>query len=188
MSVLGDVLKLVKTCHLQRKNREKRTNRTPKKGRFECPKNVPKLDKLDTIKKGSKVGRGTIEKFSLTAIADSLSRLELAAARLSLSFAVGAIVDISGQVRKVVKRDGKCRLIIQPLDVPGFVVFADFEGEVENLRKPKIRKGSLVLVRGKLLSFGAAAACLSDCQMQGNSKESWTKLDTKKGNRKPYKT
>ncbi len=86
-------------------------------------------------------------------------------AKSVLPFVVGAILDIAGKVQKVVKRDGQCKLIIEPGDVPGFVVFADFTSDAENLINPKIRKGSLVRVKGKLQTFGAAAVCLSDCQI-----------------------
>jgi hypothetical protein len=54
----------------------------------------------------------------------------------------------------------------EPGDVPGFVVFADCPGEVENLTKLNIRKGSLVSIRGKFLSYGAKAVCLSDCRLE----------------------
>jgi hypothetical protein len=56
--------------------------------------------------------------------------------------------------------------VIEPGDVPGFVVFADCPGELENLTKLNIRKGSLVSVRGKFLSYGAKAVCLSDCRLE----------------------
>ncbi len=75
-------------------------------------------------------------------------------------------MDISGRVRKVVKRDGHCRLMIQPDDVPSFIVFEDCRGDVETVISRKIRKGSIVLVCGKLLSFRSAPACLSDCCLQ----------------------
>jgi primosomal replication protein N len=87
-------------------------------------------------------------------------------ARDRLSQVVGAAVEVSGKVQKRVKRDGQCKLVIEPGDVPGFVVFADCQGELENLTKAKIRKGSLVSVRGKFLSYGASAVCLSDCRLQ----------------------
>ena len=84
-----------------------------------------------------------------------------------LPFVVGAILDIAGKVQKVVKRDGQCKLVIEPGSAPGFVVFADCPGELENLSKLNIRKGSLVSVRGKFQSYGAAAVCLSDCRLIG---------------------
>jgi hypothetical protein len=83
-----------------------------------------------------------------------------------LLFAVGAALDVAGKIQKVVKRDGQCKLIIEPGNAPGFVVFADCTSDVENLTKLNIRKGSLVSVRGKFQSFGASAVCLSDCRLQ----------------------
>jgi hypothetical protein len=87
-----------------------------------------------------------------------------------LPFVVGAVLDVAGKVQKVVKRAGVCKLIIEPGNAPGFVVFADCTSDAENLTKLNIRKGSLVLVRGKFQSFGASAVCLSDCRLmpEGN--------------------
>jgi hypothetical protein len=98
------------------------------------------------------------------------------------AFVVGAVVEVSGTVRKRVKRDGQCKLVIQlGASVPGFVVFADCQPDAEKVRARKIRKGSLVAVRGKFETFGAAAVCLSDCRLE--------QLGTqKKGNGKPKKT
>ena len=111
--------------------------------------------------------KGTLEKFGLKAIADALEGSDVSSARAVLSFAVGAAVDVSGTVQKRVKREGQCKLVIQPgANVPGFVVFADCPGELENLVKLRIRKGSLVRVKGKFQSFGASAVCLSDCRLQ----------------------
>jgi len=113
------------------------------------------------------VKKGTLEKFGLKAIADALEGSDVSSARAVLSFAVGAAVDVSGTVQKRVKREGQCKLVIQPgANVPGFVVFADCPGELENLVKLRIRKGSLVRVKGKFQSFGASAVCLSDCRLQ----------------------
>ena len=71
------------------------------------------------------------------------------------------------------------------------------------MRKPKVKRFSLETIvetvirlsdldaarRSLSLAVGAAAVCLSDCRMQGKSKErarkrarSWTELDTKKEN------
>ncbi len=86
-----------------------------------------------------------------------------------LPFAVGAVLDIAGKVQKVVKRDGQCKLVIEPGDVPGFVVFADCQPDAEKIKARKIRKGSFVLVRGRLHSFGGRAVCLSDCRLQGEN-------------------
>jgi len=82
-----------------------------------------------------------------------------------LPFKVGAVVELSGKVTKRVRREGECKLVIEPGDVPGFIVFADFSEKSETVRKSKIRKGSLVSVRGKFQSFGASAVCLSDCRL-----------------------
>jgi len=82
-----------------------------------------------------------------------------------LPFVVGAVLDVAGKVQKVVKRDGQFKLVIEPGNAPGFVVFADFSEKSETLKKAKIRKGSLVSVRGKFQTFGAAAVCLSDCRL-----------------------
>jgi hypothetical protein len=104
-----------------------------------------------------------IERFSLQAIADALIGSDLPSARLKLSFAVGSLLEVSGKVQKCAKREGLCRLVIEPGDVPGFVVFADCRADAETIISRKIRKGSLVSVKGKLQSFGASAVCLSDC-------------------------
>ncbi len=98
-----------------------------------------------------------------------------------LPFVVGAVLDVAGKVQKVVRRDGQCKLIIEPGNAPGFVVFADFSEKSETLKKAKIRKGSLVSVRGKFQSFGASAVCLSDCRLQRFA-------TLKKENGKPDKT
>ena len=89
-----------------------------------------------------------------------------------LPFVVGAVLDIAGKVQKVVKRDGQCKLVIEPGNAPGFVVFADCTSDADTVRNSKIRKGSSVAVRGKFQSYGAAAVCLSDCQLLpiGNTK------------------
>jgi hypothetical protein len=114
--------------------------------------------------------KGTLERFSLTAIADALAGSDLATARGSLSQLVNSAVEVSGKVRKRVKRDGQCKLVIEPgASVPGFVVFADCQPDAEKLRKAKIRKGSSVSVRGKFQTFGAAAVCLSDCRLLGKN-------------------
>jgi hypothetical protein len=111
------------------------------------------------------MGKGTIEKFGLRVIADALRGSDVATARDSLSELVGAAVDISGTVQKRVKRDGQCKLLIEPGDVPGFVVFADCWSDAETVRARKIRKGSRVSVRGKFKTFGTSAVCLSDCRL-----------------------
>jgi hypothetical protein len=113
------------------------------------------------------MGKGTVEKFGLKAIADALRSSDVQTARESLSQLVGAVVDVSGKVQKRVKRDGQCKLVIEPgASVPGFVVFADCRADAETVTNSKIRKGSSVRVKGKLLTFGASAVCLSDCRLQ----------------------
>jgi hypothetical protein len=114
------------------------------------------------------MGKGKFERFSLAAVADALDGSDVATARRSLSAVVGAVVEVSGTVRKRVKRAGECKLVIEPgASVSGFVVFADCGPDAEKVRARKIRKGSLVSVRGKFETFGAAAVCLSDCRLIG---------------------
>ncbi len=112
------------------------------------------------------MGRGKIEKFGLKAIADAVRGSDVLTARGNLSQIVGAVVDVSGKVQKRVKREGQCKLVIEPGDVPGFVVFADCRTDEKSVISRKIRKGSLVSVRGRLLSFGDRAVCLSDCRLE----------------------
>jgi glutamate/tyrosine decarboxylase-like PLP-dependent enzyme len=113
------------------------------------------------------MGKGTIERFGLRAIADALARAaDLQSARDNLSQLVNSVVEVSGTVQKRVKRDGQCKLVIEPGDVSGFVVFADCQPDAEKVQARKIRKGSPVAVRGKFQTFGAAAVCLSDCRLQ----------------------
>jgi hypothetical protein len=114
-----------------------------------------------------KMGKGTVERFGLKAIADVVRGSDVLTARDSLSQVVGAAVDVSGKVQKRVKRDGQCKLVIEPGDVPGFVVFADCRSDAETVTNSKIRKGSSVSVRGKFQTFGASAVCLSDCRLIG---------------------
>jgi hypothetical protein len=113
--------------------------------------------------------KGTLEKFSVSAVADQIGAVGVESARIALAFALGSVLDVGGEVQKVVKRDGQCKLVIEPGDVPGFVVFADCPGELENLTKLNIRKGSLVSIRGKFQTFGAAAVCLSGCRLLGKN-------------------
>jgi hypothetical protein len=123
-------------------------------------------DRKQRQNKDGTMKKGTIEKFGLRAIADALEGLDVRSARADLSQLVGAAVDVCGTVQKRVKRDGECKLVIKPGDVPGFVVFADCLSDAENITKYKIRKGSSVRVKGKLQTFGASAVCLSDCRLQ----------------------
>ncbi len=113
------------------------------------------------------MGRGKIEKFGLKAIADALRGSDVQTARVALSELVGAVVEVSGKVQKRVKRDGQCKLVIEPgASVPGFVVFADCLKDAETVTNSKIRKGASVRVKGKFQTFGASAVCLSDCRLQ----------------------
>ncbi len=114
------------------------------------------------------MGKGTVERFGLKAIADALARAaDVQSARENLSKLVNSVVEVSGTVLKRVKRDGQCKLVIEPgASVPGFVVFADCWSDAEKVRARKIRKGSLVSVRGKFETFGALAVCLTDCRLQ----------------------
>jgi hypothetical protein len=82
-------------------------------------------------------------------------------------------------------------LVIEPGDVPGFVVFADCRADAETVQARKIRKGSFVSVRGKFSTFGAVAVCLVDCQLQQlatQKKKSSRKFALKKENGKPKNT
>jgi hypothetical protein len=110
--------------------------------------------------------KGTIEKFGLKAIADAVKRSDVRSARVDLSQLVGAAVDVSGKVQRRVKRGGECRLVIEPGDVPGFVVFADCRTDEKAVISRKLRKGSFVSIRGKFHTFGASAVCLSDCRLR----------------------
>jgi hypothetical protein len=114
------------------------------------------LSSLPSLKKGA--GIAVIKKKEIMTITKQ--------AKSVLPFVVGAILDIAGKVQKVVKRDGQCKLVIEPGNAPGFVVFADCTSDADTVRNSKIRKGSLVSVRGKFQSYGAAAVCLSDCRLQ----------------------
>jgi hypothetical protein len=108
-----------------------------------------------------------LEKFGLAAIQTVLSNSDIETARKSLAFAVGAAVDVSGTVQKRVKRDGQCKLVIEPgASVPGFIVFADCRTDEKAVISRKIRKGSFVSIRGKFQTFGASAVCLSDCRLR----------------------
>jgi hypothetical protein len=112
------------------------------------------------------MGKGKFERFSLAAVADALDGSDVETARRSLSQLFGAVVEVSGTVQKRVRREGECKLVIEPgASVPGFVVFADCQPDAEKVRARKIRKGSVVSVRGKFETFGAAAVCLSDCRL-----------------------
>ncbi len=105
------------------------------------------------------VKKVNIEKFGLQTIADAVRGSDVRLAQL-----VGAVLEVSGKVQKRVKRDGQCKLVIAPDNVQ-LTVFADCASDAQNVISRKIRKGSPVRVRGKLLTFGYAAVCLSDCRL-----------------------
>jgi hypothetical protein len=117
-------------------------------------------------------------------------------AKSVLPFKIGAVVELTGKVTKRVRREGECKLVIELGDVPGFVVFADCPGELENFTKLNIRKGSLVSIRGKFLSYGALAVCLSDCRLMpegnleqlGTLKKENTKTEQRRTQRKGSET
>jgi hypothetical protein len=109
----------------------------------------------------------TLEKFSASAIADQIGAVGVESARSVLAFALGSVLDVSGKVQKVVKRDGFCKLVIESDNAPGFVIFADCRSDAKTVRDSKIRKGSSVAVRGKFETFGGRAVCLSDCRLIG---------------------
>jgi len=106
-----------------------------------------------------------IEKFGLRTIADAVRGSDVKLVRSSLSFALGAVLDIAGKVQKVVKRDEQCKLVIESGEVPGFVVFADCLSDAKTIIRRKVRKGSAVRVIGEMQSFGASAVCLSNCRL-----------------------
>jgi hypothetical protein len=130
----------------------------------------------------------TLEKFSVSAIADQIGAVGVESARSVLAFALGSVLDVGGKVQKVVKREGLCRLVIESDNVPGFVIFADCRSDAKTVRDSKIRKGSSVAVRGRLHSFGGRAVCLSDCRLQGNSKEKQQRNSRETGNGKVNKS
>ncbi len=82
-----------------------------------------------------------------------------------LPLAIGAVLDVVGKVEKVVKREGQFKLVIKPDSAPGFVVFADCLTDAENLIKHKVRKGSVLAIRGKFQTYSTRAFCLSDCRL-----------------------
>jgi hypothetical protein len=67
------------------------------------------------------MGKGTLEKFTLTTIAKAMSGSGAAKAREDLSELVGAAVDVSGTVQKLVKRDGRCKLVIERATFPALL-------------------------------------------------------------------
>ncbi len=67
------------------------------------------------------MGRGKIEKLGLKTIADAVRGSDVASARDRLSVFVGAAVDVSGTVQKLVKRDGRCKLVIERATFPALL-------------------------------------------------------------------
>ncbi len=108
-----------------------------------------------------------IEKFSLATIADTLGRADVREARTAFRSACGSILEVSGKVQKVVRRDGQYKIVIEPNNATGLIVFANCQPEAETA---KIRKGSLLSIRGKFQTFGSAAVCLSECRIIDNGK------------------
>lgn len=107
-----------------------------------------------------------IEKFTLQTIAEAAKGADIEAARSLLSSASGAVLEVSGKVQKVVEREGQFKLVIEPGDVPGSVVFADCLSDAETMKNAKVRKGSSVTISGNLQSFGWSAICLTDCRLR----------------------
>jgi ribosome-associated protein YbcJ (S4-like RNA binding protein) len=107
----------------------------------------------------------TVEKFTLQTIADAAKGADIGAAWTLLASASGAALVVAGKVRKVVKRGGQLKLVIESADVSGFIVFADCLSDAETVRNSKIRKGSTVMISGNLQSFGWSAVCLTDCRL-----------------------
>jgi hypothetical protein len=107
-----------------------------------------------------------VEKFSLTTIENLLSKSDLDAVRLNLSSLIGsAVLKVSGKVKKCAKREGVCRLVIEPDGGCRLVVLADCLSDVKKVIARKIKKGSAVTVRGKFQSAGSLMVCLSDCRL-----------------------
>jgi hypothetical protein len=107
-----------------------------------------------------------VEKFSLTTIENLLSKSDLDAVRLNLSSLIGsAVLKVSGKDRKCAKRDGVCRLVIEPDGGCRLVVLADCLSDAEKVKARKIKKGSAVTIRGKFQSAGSLMVCLSDCRL-----------------------
>ncbi len=97
-----------------------------------------------------------------------------------LPFKIGAVLDIVGKCQKVVKRNGLCKLVIQPENAPDFIVFANCSDDVETVRARKIRKGTSLSVRGRFASYGSKAVCLIDCRLMPEG-EVASSCNTKKG-------
>ncbi len=106
-----------------------------------------------------------IETIGLATIQTTVSNTDIETARTALCFALGASITITGRVEKRVKRNELCKLIINP-DNAAMQIIADCKGDESSVISRKIRKGSLVSVRGKFQTFGALAVCLTDCRLQ----------------------
>jgi hypothetical protein len=106
-----------------------------------------------------------LEKFGLTAIQKVVSNSDVHEARELLAFAIGSTVSVAGTVVKLVKRDGQCKLFIQPYDEP-LTVFADCSNEADTVAALKIKRGSRVKVIGKLEAFGLQSVNLTDCHLK----------------------
>jgi hypothetical protein len=106
-----------------------------------------------------------IETIGLGTIQTSVTRSDIEMARQSLTFAIGASVDVSGVVLKRVKRNEQCKLVIAPDNVQ-LTVFADCKSDEQRVITRKIRKRSNVSITGKLQSFGSQSVCLSECRLE----------------------
>ncbi len=103
-----------------------------------------------------------VEKFSLQTIKSALSLSDLESARADLSFAVGASLEVSGRVVKMVRRDARYKMVIETGADTDLTIFANFS----RAQKKKLRKGAAVLIRGTFQTFGLSAVCLSDCRLR----------------------
>ncbi len=92
--------------------------------------------------------------------------MEAKQAKSILPFKIGAVLTISGKVQKVVRRGEQLKLVIQPGDALAYTVFADCLKDAERIQNRKIRKGSIVSIRGKFQTYGAMAVCMSDCKLE----------------------
>ena len=76
----------------------------------------------------------------------------------------GALLQVTGIVQKVVKREGKFTLVIS--SILGYTVFADCVAEVERVSQLRVKKGSQVALSGIVTTFGASAVNLADCKFE----------------------
>lgn len=108
-----------------------------------------------------------IEKLSLADFADAVSSSQnITEARKKMSFALGATIEVTGEVIKKATRHEHLRLLIQPGN-SAMSVFAEFPDptEAEKIAKMKIRKTSKVSLVGELLAFGFASVNLTNCRL-----------------------